>query len=84
MEEVRRFRLRISRPARGLQAALGDCAKECGFEYVRFHGLLHDSMGIYTEDREGRALYNWQYLDKLYDGILDAGMRPLRGDQLHA
>jgi xylan 1,4-beta-xylosidase len=50
--------------------------RECGFEYVRFHGLLHDSMGIYTEDREGRALYNWQYLDKLYDGILDAGMRP--------
>ena len=50
--------------------------QECGFEYARFHGLLSDNMGIYREDKDGRPLYNWQYLDKLYDGILDVGMKP--------
>ncbi len=50
--------------------------EECGFEFVRFHGLLSDNMGIYGEHRDGRPLYNWQYLDKLYDGILDVGMKP--------
>jgi xylan 1,4-beta-xylosidase len=50
--------------------------RECGFEYVRFHGLLQDEMGIYNEDRQGRPVYNFQYVDALYDAILDAGMRP--------
>jgi len=58
------------------QEHLRTVREECGFEYVRFHGLLHDNMGIYREDRDGRPLYNWQYLDKLYDSILDIGMKP--------
>lgn len=50
--------------------------RECGFEYVRFHGLLQDELGVYSEDRPGRPVYNFQYIDAVYDAILDAGMRP--------
>ena len=36
---------------------------ECGFRYIWFHGLFCDDMGVYTEDKAGRAVYNWQYVD---------------------
>src|SRR5581483_3620163 len=50
--------------------------RECGFEYVRFHGLLDDDMEIYSEDARGKPVYNWKKLDVLYDSILKAGMHP--------
>jgi xylan 1,4-beta-xylosidase len=49
---------------------------ECDFKYIRFHGIFHDDMGVYTEDREGNPIYNWQYVDKLYDYILSIEMKP--------
>jgi xylan 1,4-beta-xylosidase len=50
--------------------------RECGFEYVRFHGLLEDELGVYSEDRRGRPVYNFQYIDALYDAILNNRMGP--------
>jgi xylan 1,4-beta-xylosidase len=58
------------------QQQLGEVHRECGFRYVRFHGLLHDDMGVYQESRDGQPVYNWQYVDKLYDAILAAGVKP--------
>jgi xylan 1,4-beta-xylosidase len=49
---------------------------ECGFKYLRFHGLLHDDMAVYNEDSQGNPIYNWQYVDLLYDYILSIGMKP--------
>ena len=51
-------------------------SNECGFKYLRFHGLLHDDMGVYNEDSQGNPVYNWQYIDLLYDYILSIGMKP--------
>jgi xylan 1,4-beta-xylosidase len=50
--------------------------KECGFNYIRFHGLLQDEMGVYSEDKKGNPIYNFQYIDVLFDSILNAGMKP--------
>ncbi|MFZ0456507.1 MAG: hypothetical protein WAM24_22350 [Ignavibacteriaceae bacterium] len=50
--------------------------KECGFKYIRMHGLLTDDMGVYREDKNGKPEYNFQYIDKLYDFILSIGMKP--------
>ncbi|MBM7564246.1 GH39 family glycosyl hydrolase [Paenibacillus sacheonensis] len=50
--------------------------KECGFQYLRFHGLFDDDMGVYREDKDGNPIYSWMYVDAVYDYILDAGMRP--------
>lgn len=48
----------------------------CDFKYIRFHGVLHDDMGVYTETEDSTPVYNWQYVDKLYDFILETGMKP--------
>ncbi|MET0645518.1 MAG: glycoside hydrolase [Pyrinomonadaceae bacterium] len=68
------------RAAEGLRADwqrdLALVRRECGFEYVRFHGLLQDELGVYSEDRQGRPVYNFQYIDAVYDAILGAGVRP--------
>ena len=49
--------------------------EECGFRYIRFHGLFCDDMGVYFEDK-GRPVYNWQYVDELFDFIQSIGMKP--------
>ncbi len=46
------------------------------FEYVRFHAIFHDEVGVYQEDSEGRASYNFSYVDQIYDGLLANGVRP--------
>ena len=38
------------------------------------HGLLTDDMGVYKEDRKGNPMYNFQYIDVLYDYILSIGI----------
>ncbi|MCU4166682.1 GH39 family glycosyl hydrolase [Carboxylicivirga caseinilyticus] len=50
--------------------------QDCDFKYIRMHGLLTDDMGIYKIDREGNPVYNYQYVDVLYDYILEIGMKP--------
>jgi xylan 1,4-beta-xylosidase len=58
------------------QRDLAIVKRECGFKYIRFHGLLHDEMGVYDEDKNGNPIYNFQYVDALYDSILNLGMKP--------
>ena len=50
--------------------------KVTGFRYVRFHAILHDENGVYSEDQQGNPIYNWSYVDQIYDGLLDCGVRP--------
>jgi xylan 1,4-beta-xylosidase len=45
-------------------------------EYVRFHAILHDEVGVYGEDRHGQSIYNFSYVDQIYDGLLANGVRP--------
>ncbi len=49
---------------------------QCGFQYVRFHGLFHSDMFVYHETTNGTPVYNWQYVDDLYDRMLAIGVRP--------
>ncbi len=46
------------------------------FGYVRFHAILDDEVGVYDEDSKGQPIYNFSYVDQIYDGLLDAGVRP--------
>jgi xylan 1,4-beta-xylosidase len=47
-----------------------------GIGYVRFHAMFHDELGVYTESKDGTPIYNFQYLDQIYDGLLASGVRP--------
>lgn len=57
------------------QRQLRQAKEACGFEYIRMHGLLTDDMGVYREER-GKPVYNWQYIDELYDFLVGLKMRP--------
>src|SRR6202040_2900705 len=46
------------------------------FEYVRFHAILHDEVGVYDEDSQGHPIYNFSYVDQIYDGLLANGVKP--------
>ena len=48
-----------------------------GFRYVRFHGILDDDVGVYTEDEHGNPVYNFAYVDQIYGGLLNNGVRPV-------
>jgi xylan 1,4-beta-xylosidase len=45
-------------------------------QFVRFHAILHDEVGVYSEDTHGQPLYNFTYVDQIYDGLLAEGVRP--------
>lgn len=51
-------------------------SEECRFKYLRFHGIFHDELDVYKENEEGKPIYNWQYVDKVYDAVLEKGMKP--------
>jgi xylan 1,4-beta-xylosidase len=51
--------------------------KVADFNYVRFHAIFHDEIGVYNEDAQGNPVYNFSYVDQIYDGLLANGVRPL-------
>lgn len=60
------------------------------FGAVRFHGIFHDEVGLYDPDRKrknpglaeeadptaGGTIYNFSYVDQIYDGLLAHHIRP--------
>jgi len=55
---------------------LREVKKVTEFRYVRFHNILHDEVGVYDEDEQGNPIYNFSYVDQIYDGLLANGVRP--------
>jgi len=55
---------------------LREVKKATGFEYIRFHAIFHDEVGFYNEDGHGNPIYNYSYVDQIYDGLLENGVRP--------
>ncbi len=58
------------------QRQLAMVQHEIGFDYIRMHGLLSDDMGVYQEDAKGNPIYNFQYIDQLYDALLRLHIKP--------
>src|SRR5579863_6229207 len=55
---------------------LGEVKRITDFEYVRFHAIFHDEVGFYDEDANGNPVYNFSYVDQIYDGLLANKVRP--------
>lgn len=64
----------------GLRAAfqrqLRQVQEQIGFRYLRFHGLLHDDMFVVRENESGEKIYYFQYIDELFDSMLEMQIRP--------
>ena len=50
--------------------------KITALRYIRFHAILDDENGVYSEDAQGNPMYNWSYVDQIYDALLRNGVRP--------
>jgi len=55
---------------------LREVKQATGFEYVRFHAIFHDEVGVYDENERGAPIYNFSYVDQIYDGLLESGVKP--------
>jgi xylan 1,4-beta-xylosidase len=60
----------------GYRRDLREVKQATDFEYLRFHAILHDEVGVYDEDSQGRPVYNFSYVDQIYDGLLANGVKP--------
>ena len=60
----------------GYRRDLRTVKEATGFEYIRFHAIFHDEVGLYDEDPQGQPIYNFSYVDQIYDGLLQNGVRP--------
>jgi xylan 1,4-beta-xylosidase len=47
-----------------------------GFGYIRFHGILDRDVGLVQRAPDGTISYNYSYVDQIYDGLLERGVKP--------
>ncbi|MEG1131283.1 MAG: helix-turn-helix domain-containing protein [Romboutsia sp.] len=59
-----------------VQDHLKEVQSNIGFKYVRFHGIFDDEMMVYGEDKNNKPIFNFVYIDKLFDFLLSIGLKP--------
>lgn len=59
-----------------LREALRRLHDELGVESVRAHAILCDDLGVYREI-DGEPVYDFRGVDRVYDTLLDLGLRPV-------
>lgn len=60
-----------------IQQQLKTLQKEVGFRYVKFHGILDDSMMLYNEDYQGNPYLTYYYVDQVIDFLRSINLKPL-------
>jgi xylan 1,4-beta-xylosidase len=55
---------------------LREVKRATNVEFIRFHGIFLDDVGLYDEDKDGKPTYNFSYVDQIYDGLLKNHVRP--------
>lgn len=51
---------------------------ETGLQRVRFHGIFNDELGVFAPSIQSPTkVPNWQNVDRVYDGLLECGVKPL-------
>jgi xylan 1,4-beta-xylosidase len=59
-----------------VREALRIAHDELGVRAVRAHGILDDDLRVYTESG-GRAVYDFAGIDRVYDELMEIGLRPV-------
>jgi xylan 1,4-beta-xylosidase len=50
----------------------------CGFQYMRFHGLLNEEMQVVKDGSDGELVYDWTNIDRVYDFLVgELQIRPV-------
>ena len=59
-----------------LQEQIENSYRELNFKYLKFAGIFNEEMMIYNEDEFGEVVYNWGYVDKIFDFLIKIGVKP--------
>lgn len=51
-------------------------SKHIQLQYIRFSDLFSESLQVYWEDPKGRAHFNWEYLDDIFDFLNENHLYP--------
>lgn len=59
-----------------IQQQIRVAAKELPIRWLRLRNIFSDDLFVYYETPEKTATYNWQYIDMVYDFLVDLKIRP--------
>ncbi len=59
-----------------IQMLLRRVQKEIGYSHIFFNGILSDDLHLYNRDADGKPVYNFVYVDKIFDFLLEIGLKP--------
>ena len=62
---------------RNVQLAVARATKELGYRYLRFHGIFCDDMMVFNRNTSGDVVYNWIYVDQVFDFLISLRLHPL-------
>ncbi len=51
-------------------------SEKCGFKYVRFHNILSEDLGVYTENEKGDPIVCFEKFDLIFDKVIACGYLP--------
>ncbi len=58
------------------QQKIIEMKSDMNFTYLKFNGVFNDEMFIYNEDERGNPNYNYVYIDRLLDFLLNLKIKP--------
>lgn len=61
----------------GVQDMIRRMQRDIGFSYIKFGGIFSDELRVYSRNANGEAVFNFTYVDKVFDFLLSVGLRPL-------
>jgi xylan 1,4-beta-xylosidase len=59
-----------------VQDMLQRMQQDIGYEYLFFNGIFSDDMRVYTLDEKDQPVYNFAYVDKVFDFLLRIRLKP--------
>ena len=54
----------------------GRMQREIGFKYIKFSGIFSDDLRVCTRLKDGGLAFNFAYLDKIFDYLLEVRLKP--------
>lgn len=55
---------------------ISSLSKDMNFNYIRFHGIFSDEMMVFNLSKTGDPIYNWTYVNEIFDFFLSKGIKP--------
>ena len=59
-----------------VQNILQRIQKEINYQYIYFNGILSDELHVCSSDLNGKIIYNFSYVDKILDFLMEIDLKP--------